>query len=576
MARIRLVEIKHFRSIQTLTWHPQNGLNCLAGPGDSGKSTILDAIDLCLGARRSVSISDTDFYGLDVTQPISISLTIGGLSDRLKNLDYYGECLRGYHDLTGVVEDEPRKGYETVITVRLTVSADLEPVWSLYSDRTAKLDPPKSLQWTDRLGLAPARLGHHPNSNLSWTRGSVLNRLGDERAEVGPALVKAARDARTGFGAKAGPQLAGTLKRVTETANSLGVPIGATATALLDAHSVSFGDGAISLHSEAGVPLRSMGTGSTRLLIAGLHRAAADTAGIVLIDEVEHGLEPHRINRLLDSLGAKDQSEPLQVFMTTHSPVVLRELSGHQLSIIRSNTDKHTTNWLGTDDDIQSAVRCFPESFLSKTVLVCEGASEIGLIRGLDQFWSARGFTSLQAAGVSYIDVGGGDPDRAFKRAKAFQRLGYKVAVVQDNDKAPTLGIVNEFKDKGGALFCWREGLALEDELFLCLPTAAVTALLARAQELTEEGLVNSHIVTRSNGKMRLDDVLTEGARGEYSPETRRILGLSSRIRNAGWFKSITKMSDVAQDIIGPNWNETDGAFTNSVKNMISWARGDA
>ena len=131
MARIRLVEIKHFRSIQSLSWYPQNGLNCLAGPGDSGKSTILDAIDLCLGARRSVSISDTDFYGLDVAHPISISLTIGGLSDRLKNLDYYGDCLRGYHDLLGVVEDEPRKGYETVITVRLTVSADLEPVWRL-------------------------------------------------------------------------------------------------------------------------------------------------------------------------------------------------------------------------------------------------------------------------------------------------------------------------------------------------------------------------------------------------------------------------------------------------------------
>lgn len=32
------------------------------GPGDSGKTTILDAIDLCLGARRNVSFSDTDFW----------------------------------------------------------------------------------------------------------------------------------------------------------------------------------------------------------------------------------------------------------------------------------------------------------------------------------------------------------------------------------------------------------------------------------------------------------------------------------------------------------------------------------
>ncbi|MEG0299584.1 MAG: AAA family ATPase, partial [Aurantimicrobium sp.] len=139
MARIRLVEINHFRSIKSLSWFPANGVNCLIGPGDSGKSTILDAIDLCLGARRGLVLSDTDFYGLDVSQPITISLTLGDLPERLKNLEYYGECLRGYEDLMGAVEDEPRKGLETVLTVRLTVTADLEPVWSLHSDRTAHL-----------------------------------------------------------------------------------------------------------------------------------------------------------------------------------------------------------------------------------------------------------------------------------------------------------------------------------------------------------------------------------------------------------------------------------------------------
>ncbi len=198
MARIRLIEINHFRSIKSLNWSPKNGVNCLIGPGDSGKSTILDAIDLCLGARRGLALSDTDFYGLDVSQPIVISLTLGDLSDRLKNLEYYGDCLRGYHDLLGEVEDEPRQNLETVLTVRLTVTADLEPVWSLYSDRTALFDPPKMLQWKDRTAIAPVRLGHHPNSHLSWTRGSVLNRLSENRTEIGLALVDAAREARVG------------------------------------------------------------------------------------------------------------------------------------------------------------------------------------------------------------------------------------------------------------------------------------------------------------------------------------------------------------------------------------------
>ena len=67
--------------------------------------------------------------------------------------------------------------------------------------------------------------------------------------------------------------------------------------ALLDAQAVSIGDGAISLHDVAGVPLRALVTGS-----AGLQREAAQRASIVLVDKVEYGLEPHRLTRLLNSL----------------------------------------------------------------------------------------------------------------------------------------------------------------------------------------------------------------------------------------------------------------------------------
>lgn len=61
MPRIRHLAIRNFRSIKALDWSPAPGINCLIGPGDSGKSTILDAIDLCLGARRSISFGDMDF-----------------------------------------------------------------------------------------------------------------------------------------------------------------------------------------------------------------------------------------------------------------------------------------------------------------------------------------------------------------------------------------------------------------------------------------------------------------------------------------------------------------------------------
>ena len=126
MARIRKIEIANFRGIQWLTWCPTPGINCLIGPGDSGKSTVLDAIDLCLGARRNVQFSDADFFALDITSPISITLTLGDLDDSMRTLESFGAFLRGYHANTGVVEDEPSAGAEVVLCLNPTVASDLE------------------------------------------------------------------------------------------------------------------------------------------------------------------------------------------------------------------------------------------------------------------------------------------------------------------------------------------------------------------------------------------------------------------------------------------------------------------
>jgi putative ATP-dependent endonuclease of OLD family len=76
MALVRVLEIENFRAVKVLRWQPGPGVNCLVGPGDSGKSTILDAIDLCLGARRSISFTDADFHALDFGQAIRIALTL--------------------------------------------------------------------------------------------------------------------------------------------------------------------------------------------------------------------------------------------------------------------------------------------------------------------------------------------------------------------------------------------------------------------------------------------------------------------------------------------------------------------
>jgi hypothetical protein len=571
VARIRRIEIRNFRSLQRLDWVPSPGINCLVGPGDSGKSSILDAIDFCLGARRNLLFGDTDFNRMDVNQPITVTATLGDLSEGLLNIDNFGEFLRGFDATTGEVEDEPRNGIETVLTLRLSVRSDLEPSWSLYSHRAEQQGLERSLAWKERIGLAPARIGSYATTNLSWTRGSVLNRLTEEQPNLGADLARAARDARTNFGNQAGAQFAETLRIVTETANYLGVPVGESAQALLDAHSVSIGDGAISLHDAAGVPLRSLGTGSSRLLVAGLQRMAAAEATIALIDEVEYGLEPHRLARLLDSLGAKDAAPPLQIFMTSHSPVALRELSGSQVFVVRAREGLHDVRAVGTEGDVQGTLRTDPEAFLARSVIVCEGASEVGFARGLDQHWVGAGALSFFALGGAYVDTGGSNPDLAFRRGTALRGLGYRVLVLVDADRTPTPEIVATYLDAGGEFLTWREGRSLEVELFHSLADNAVDTLLAKAIEYMGRDLIAEHIASASNGQKALDAIMIESLLDGISDDTKAVLAVASCTKRAGWFKSVTKYQEIARDVIGPNLATAEPGFTQLVNRLFTW-----
>ena len=130
MAAIRQLEFTDFRRIANLSWKPGAGINDLIRPGDSGKSTLLDAIDLVLAPRRTASFADADFTGLDTAAEIRIAATIGDVPEALLELERYGIFHRGWDRDFGI-SDEPEQGDEIVVTIRLTVGADLDPRWAL-------------------------------------------------------------------------------------------------------------------------------------------------------------------------------------------------------------------------------------------------------------------------------------------------------------------------------------------------------------------------------------------------------------------------------------------------------------
>jgi hypothetical protein len=455
--------------------------------------------------------------------------------------------------------------------MRLCVTGDLEPHWSLYSERAAEQGLERDLPWKLRNPIAPARIGTFSSSNLAWSRNSVLNRLTEERADLGPALAQAARHARTAFGNVANAELSKTLEIVTTAAADLGITVGHSAQALLDAHAVSIGDGAIGLHNESGIPLRALGTGSSRLLVTGLQRQAAGAAGIALIDEVEYGLEPHRLARLLDYLGAREAEPIQQVFMTSHSPVALRELDGNQVHVTRQEGDCHRIRPVGTQDLLQATLRADPEAFLARSVLVCEGASEVGFVRGLDHFWVTSGEKSYFSLGGAYVNAGGGTPDKCLQRATALQALGYRTMAFFDADKPSTAAIEAALTSAGGEILRWRDSRTLEDELFLSLPSVAVDALLQKAIERLSREMVRDHIRSASEGKCSLEEIETESLLDDYSKETRRLLAVASQTKNSAWFKALSVYQEIAEDIVGPNLVSAELGFVALVERLRTW-----
>ncbi len=569
MTRIRRLEIENFRGMRSLDWNPKPGLNCLLGPGDVGKSTVLDAIDLCLGARRAIAFSDADFFELDHSKPIRIAATIGELPDELLDIDTYGQYLRGFDAESGEVADEAGVGLETVVTLQLVVDESLDPTWTLYSDRSRELGLQRGIPWGIRTKLGPIRIGVSSSSQFAWRQGSVLSRLTSDVPNASNALATAAREARKAFGEKTAPDLQDTLDAIAAKGVLLGLKIGDGLKAMLDADSISLGRGTIALHTSKGIPLQCLGTGSVRLLTAGMQQTLGGGTCMIIADEVEHGLEPYRVARLLDTLGAKSAQPSAQVFLTTHSPVVIRELSGDALWILRRPTEEaHLCVPVGTADEIQGTVRTFPEALLARAVVVCEGSTEVGLLRGLDQFEDSQARPTLASVGVVFIDSNG--HSRVGGRAQALQALGFKVAILRDSDVALAPPGEDAFVEAGGHLFKWSEGHSTEQALFSALPEEAVRQLLECAVELQSEAAIDSHIKSKSNGVLGLTD-----CRASITDDARKVLGLAAKA-GSGWFKSISQMETPAREILGPALTGSALNIALVIEALRAWARDAA
>lgn len=551
-------------------------MNCLIGAGDAGKTTILDAIELTLAPRYQANFDDADFFKGNHGQPIQITITVGDLPESFKALTKYGEYLRGWDTEKKVIVDEPDEGggLEYVLSVRLKVDQTLEPRRGFYTERFVEdTRPERGLTFEDRQIIAPTRLGVYAERHLAWGKQSILLRLTGRDASGENIITQARRAARNHFTESGEELFKEVVGQIVELGSSVGVKLGKNISARLDVEGISVTSGGISLH-EGDVPLRLLGMGSARLLIAALQDQAAASAPFALIDEVENGLEPHRISRLLRYLKSEKENVRPQLFITTHSPVVLQELKVDDLEIVRRNASTGEVTVLSaktdmTEVDPQGQLRTRPSAFLARSVLVCEGKTEVGIVRGLDQFWARNQYEPFATAGVWATD--GNGKDTAPNIAKYFQKLQYRVALFLDNDKDPNdPEILPELEKLGVKIFRWEKGKASEDVLFCDVSDAAVKRLIELLED--EEGLstipeqINS--VVGSKFVNDWNDLKSRCAKHEIRAQ----LAACAKSKSCSWIKNrIALCEAIGIDVLGPELNNLKNGNATCVAELRAW-----
>lgn len=564
--KIRKITIRNFRGVKELDWSlPAAEIFCLIGKGDSSKSTILEAIRYTFYPQWNLTLNDTDFYQCQVENAIVIDVTIGDLVEELCSLNKYGNYLRGWDAAGQKLADEPDDHLEKVLTVRLTVERDLEPKWIVVCDRSPDGVPFKQ---ADRNKVSVGLIGAYSERQLSWATGTALANL-TETQSLNELLANASRTARTSLDSDRPVTLKNfdaAALRSQEIAKLLGVPVLNSYKAHLDLTSINLKVGGLTLH-DGDMPLRQLGLGSRRMLLCGIQTVGLEEGHITLFDEVEFGLEPHRITRLIKHVREDKRG---QYFLTTHSPIVLRELTVKELHIV------HNTGGLvqiisaakeGLEEhQMQGKIRSSTEAFLAKKVVVCEGATEVGFLRGFDDLQVAKMKDPFSFHGLALVDAGGGSKVKAL--AKAFKSLCYDVSVLADSDAEDQFSRVDEEElvKLGIPVQVWSDKLSLEERAFQDLPWGSVLTSVQLAQG--ELGFA-AHDQVRSKFPGRLEKDI-----GSWidSPNLRTAIGVAAK--KSGWFKRTTDadlwFKAISPAFLDASFNQTNLAL--ELGKLWAWA----
>lgn len=526
--QIRRVRIKRFRGLEDLTWHPSPGLNCLIGPGDVGKSTVLEGIATVLSSAPGRVASEHDYFDGAVNEEFVVEVVLGRLDEEVLSA-WPAAPLWTWMAEKKVAQAAPDPDGEGVLCLRAKGTEDLEIEHVVVdpSEGETFLSPSKR----QKFGLSAFSSATTAYRELRMSRGSLLSR-NVEQEQLRNLVTEAVQTSRDNFTPPA--EVEARLRELSQALAGIAPGTGDLTLAMLSPRGQNL-LGMIALFTKAAnveVPLANAGLGTQQLALFTLARLLIAGSPLFVIDEIESGLEPFRqrdlIGRIRNAIGSDGQA-----FITTHSPAAIGEMAIGELYRLNPS-ESGSSSVSAYPADLETIKDADPEALLCRIPIVGEGQTELGLLDCLLEEQAKKAGTTLGALGVRLVD-GGGQP-KVFSATSALRGIGLRFGAFLDTE--------DTYKGK-------REELAGCERVAFGTYTGARCLEAALAAQLTLEALDRLVAAPRPDGRDPSTSRYQQLNELAGNPSRKTLVELSSQHSEArcrelfrdaadksGWFKT--------------------------------------
>lgn len=375
-AAIRKLAIRRFRGLESFDWHPQPGMNVVLGGGDVGKTTVLEAIALLLSPSNAAVVSESDYWQRDSTEEFVIEavMTLPMATGIGSQQNFSWPWAWNGHDAvvpSASDEDDLPAPDDPVYRVRVRGTTELELIWEVVQPHE-NVDH-FSVAVRRKIGLVRLCADERNDRDLRLVYGSALDRLladGALRARIGK------RVSDLNLHDSLNQQGKETIEKLDVRMVEAALP-GELKLGLTTSQGLSIGAliGLLATKSGVSLPLANWGAGTRRMAALEIASATEKEASVTIIDEIERGLEPYRLRKLIKTLRERHG----QTFLTTHSPVAIACTGQAHLWYLDS---KGSIGALPRGK-IGPQQRRDPETFLARVAVIAEGPTEVGFLQFL-------------------------------------------------------------------------------------------------------------------------------------------------------------------------------------------------